>query len=179
MASLLLLSLTRKQGIKIISIAFLVYIICTVNIAKVVSQQAPSLNPIRLGLRTAAFPIGNVVKEEIVDKKTNKVLRHGEYSGFCQDFAEQLERTLFKNHSKRPVVITQIENQYRGIGYPRFDGLLKSTIDIECGPNSISSLDLKDKKGNKFSESIEFSNKSFYESNIKLLLKKEVANKLN
>jgi polar amino acid transport system substrate-binding protein len=73
--------------------------------------------------------------------------------------------------------------KFTGVGksYPRFDGLLNNRIDIECGSNSISSLNLKinENEDTTFGDKIELSKTIFHTTGIKLLLKKDTANDLN
>jgi polar amino acid transport system substrate-binding protein len=174
---MLLLSRTRKKGIKIVSIIVLVCFICAFNITSFASQQDYLPQKIRIGIRTAAFPIGHVVTDPETDPTNGAVIPEGQFSGFCQVFGVHLQSILRENNYKIPVEFIPIENQYKQ-GFPRFYGLLNKDIEIECGPNSISSLDLQDSKGKKFRETIDFS-KSFYETTIRLLIGKDDANRLN
>jgi hypothetical protein len=118
-------------------------------------QAAKNQPEIVLGVRTISSPV----------------------AGFCKSLKQELEAKGNK------VISHEILNQYAGRLYSRYSGLLMGNfdpdkIDAECGPNSLSSGDLLDSKGNVFSEQIKFSN-SFYSTNIKLLLRKSLAKSLS
>ncbi len=122
---------------------------------------------IRLGIRTTSSAIGS--------KNIN-----GNYGGFCGGFLKTLGEELSRQNQKIPVTALDIANQYRGREYPRYDGLINNKVEIECGPNSRSSLRLKDTRDNKrFRNKIIFSRNNFHTTGIKLLLKKETAAQLH
>lgn len=98
---------------------------------------------------------------------------------FCNAFKDTLEE-----RSGTDVEAVQILNQYKSKIYSRYIGLLKDPsdpahIDIECGPNSISSGQLVNPASERyFSEEIAFS-RPFYITGIRLLLPKESAQRLS
>lgn len=122
---------------------------------------------IRIGTRTAAFPIGRVDST-------------GQIGGFCGvDFQNGLRQELLKRRIQSNVSNRKIANQYKGVKFPRYNGLIKQEIEIECGTNSPLSGELLDETTNKyFKDEIAFSN-PFYQSGIKLLLKTDQAKRLN
>lgn len=121
---------------------------------------------IRLGIRTTSSAIGS--------KNTS-----GSYGGFCGEFLKTLEQELSRQNQNIPVTALDIANQYRGREYPRYDGLISNKVEIECGPNSKSSLRLRDTRDKKpFRHKIIFSINNFHTTGIKLLLKKETAAQL-
>jgi polar amino acid transport system substrate-binding protein len=154
---------TRANKIRFGVVFSLVCLFCIIRVGHA-NPQIDLPNPIRLGIRTAAFPIGNITPS-------------GEWGGFCGVFARELGLNL--NEEQIDVIPNDIENEYRGEGYPRFDGLLSNRIDVECGPNSKSSLDLPDKKGKPFRKAIDFSNNSFFTTGIRILVKAEVGQRLS
>jgi len=87
---------------------------------------------------------------------------------FCRVFG----RTLASKEGRR-IEYPSIVNQY----IRRFEGLQSKDIDIECGSNSIDSGMLLDQQGNKFLDTIAFSEK-FYETGTKLLLRRDLAQDL-
>lgn len=137
------------------------FFICIFNPAPAPSQPSPPNNRLILGIRTIAPPI----------------------TGFCYAFMDTLKVSSNQSITVDPV---KILNQYKGSFYSRYIGLLRDRfardhIDIECGPNSISSGQLINPNSNPkkpFSEEITFS-QSFYTTGIKLLLKKELAQSLS
>ncbi|WP_143842037.1 hypothetical protein [Nostoc sp. 106C] len=171
---------TRVNRIKDGAILILVCLICIFSASSAFSQTNLP-NPIRLGIRTAAFPIGHVLVPEDYDVATNRIIKPGEYDGFCNLLKQKLESYLNLKgiHPNITVVPVNIENQYRGKGYPRFDGLVTNKIDIECGPNSLSSLKLLDTKGKPIEDKVDYAPVSFYRTGIKLLLKEDEAKKLD
>lgn len=150
-----------------VTIIFLTLFICIFSTNTVSQETGP--REIRVGIRTAAFPIGNLIQP-------------GQYGGFCGAFLEELRNELSRQNLQIQVTPLEksIENQYRGRDYPRFGALLDDKADIECGPNSRSSLDLKiEEKGSKtFGDEIELSTKNFYRTGIRLLLKNDTGEEL-
>jgi len=160
----------KKKSFKFVTKTFLVSSICVFGSSVVfLFHNLPQKNypkQIRLGIRTASSAIG--IKN-----------RDGSYSGFCGEFLKTLEHELSRQNQQIPVIPKDIANQYRGKAYPRYDGLIAEKIEIECGPNSRSSLKLRDRRDNQlFKSKIQFSRKSFHTTGIKLLLKKETAAEL-
>jgi polar amino acid transport system substrate-binding protein len=131
------------------------------------SQTNPLPPVITVGIRTAAFPIGHKLGNS--------------YGGFCDAFVKELKEVLNNDRLSTQVRVQDIENEYLGKNYPRFDGLIIDQIQIECGPNSRSSLKLPDvNRDNKpFSDKIELSDNNFYTTTIRLLVKKNTAEELN
>lgn len=164
--------LTRVHRNRTGTIIVLTCLICIIA-AKSAFAQTNLPTIIRLGIRTAAYPIGHVVDSDGSVK----------FGGFCDVFIQELENQLRQEGRNIPVVAQVIRNQYtggdKGGGYPRYDGLINDHIDIECGSNSISSLYLLDEKGEPFINKIDYARPSFYTTGIKLLLKKKEARKLN
>ncbi|MGB8687262.1 MAG: transporter substrate-binding domain-containing protein [Microcoleus sp.] len=134
---------------------------CILSSVPAVSQgQLP--NPIKIGVRTVASAIGNNIS-------TNKAY------GFCGTFGEELQEELKKlapNGKRIEVEYHEIKNEGLGYKYPRYDGLNKEIIHIECGPNSIPSDNLKTAVGIKFSD-------SFHKTGVKLLLPEKLVEDLN
>lgn len=94
---------------------------------------------------------------------------------FCKDFRSELERTFVDNGQSVNVATVSIENQYRGAQYPRFAGLKDGSIDVECGPNSIGAENLEDPNTkNPHSENVEFTDRIFAQTSIKLLLRRQL-----
>jgi Bacterial extracellular solute-binding proteins, family 3 len=155
--SLRYISSSRVKLLRVFTISLLV---CIGTSSYAFSQTNPPKNELILGVRTISVPV--------------------------KDFCEAFEATLKKEHI--PVRTVKIMNEYKGRFYSRYMGLLikpfdlhynDNRIDIECGPNSISSGELYDQNHKKnFSEEISFS-KPFYKTDLTLLLKKEYATKLS
>jgi ABC-type amino acid transport substrate-binding protein len=128
-----------------------------------VTAQTSLPNEIRLGVRTASYAIATY------DKNSKQV------GGFCGTFREKLASQTGSTITNRLV-----KNEYLDRTNPRFGGLLTNKendrIDIQCGPDSITSGKLIDPNSNKrYSEELSFS-KPFYRTGVKLLLKKTTAN---
>ena len=89
---------------------------------------------------------------------------------FCRVFGRTLE-----SKEGWSIEYPSVVNQY----IRRFEGLQnqKDGIDIECGSNSIDSGTLLDQQGNRFLDTIAFSEK-FYETGTKLLLRRDLAEDL-
>ena len=123
---------------------------------QVVSQPLP--NEVRLGVRTTVPPIGSVRAEG-----NNDV-----WSGFCYTFGQALERELQQSNENAKVIYRRIANDYQGTKYPRWGSLLtddpRNRLDMQCGPNSAQIIE---------NDEIIFSDVAFYETGIKLLLKRE------
>jgi polar amino acid transport system substrate-binding protein len=150
---------------QLIIVSILTCFVCIFNSTYALTQTTLP-KQIRIGTRTAAFPIGRV-------DSTRQI------GGFCGDaFQDSLQQELSQRGIQSNVTNQRIANEYKGKAYPRYDGLIKKEIEIECGTNSPLSGNLIDKKtGKQFKEEIAFSN-SFYRSGIKLLLNISEASKL-
>lgn len=140
----------RISKINFIVIFTLSCLIFLIGTTRAIPQFGTSNNDsqVRVGIRKAASPVEK----------------------FCRVFGETL-------NSKVPqlnVTYPSIFNQY----IRRFEGLQGDLVDIECSPNSTESGELLDPKGNRFSETIVFSGKSFYTTGTKLLLKTAIAKDL-
>jgi ABC-type amino acid transport substrate-binding protein len=135
---------------------------CGLSYVPAVSQTSPTQlpNPLKLGVRTSVYPLGNNIKTPYSAK------------GFCGTFGKELQKELASKGQQIKVEYIPIVNQHKGVIAPRYHGLKTGQIDIECGPNSISSGKLPTGEG------IEFSN-PFYKTGVKLLLKEELAKKLD
>lgn len=133
---------------------------CILISVPAVSQISLPGNTLKLGVRTSAYPLGNNVKEPYSAE------------GFCGTFGKELQKELASKGQPIKIKYFPIVNQHKGPSKPRYDGLKKGEIDIECGPNSISSGNLPSGEGIEFSQ-------SFYKTGVKLLLKEELAKKLN
>ncbi len=160
----------NKKSFKFITATFFVSSICFFSNSAVSQTNKASTGSyptqIRLGIRTTSSAIGS--------KNIG-----GSYGGFCGEFLNTLGQELSRQNQQIPVIALDIANQYRGREYPRYDGLIKNKVEIECGPNSTSSLKLKDTQDNKpFRNKIIFSRNNFHTTGIKLLLKKETAAEL-
>ncbi|MEG4069562.1 transporter substrate-binding domain-containing protein [Microcoleus sp. Pol11C2] len=138
---------------------------CILSYVPAVSQTSPTQlpNPLKLGVRTSAYEIGNNVS----------INRAG---GFCGTFGEELKKELANNGKQIEVEYHEIKNDGSGYKYPRYHGLktdnLPEKIHIECGPNSSSSQNLETAKGITFS-------KPFYQTGVKLLLPQKLASDLD
>jgi hypothetical protein len=154
MALLQYITIKKRKFIAILSISF---IICFSTNA--LSQPSFPDNTLVLGIRTISAPV----------------------TGYCEAFRDTLREQINKEIK---ITSTAILNQYKGENYSRYRGLLKdrfssSHVDIECGPNSESSGKLENPDTKKpFSENIRFI-RFHYPTGIKLLLKKEDAEKLS
>ncbi|MBE9158506.1 hypothetical protein IQ265_16940 [Nodosilinea sp. LEGE 06152] len=115
---------------------------------------------IKLGMRTTVPPIAAKRSEG----------GSWVWSGFCYAFGQQLERELQQGNPNIRVEYREIVNDYKGTKYPRWGSLLtdepSDRLDMQCGPNSRQNID-----GNL----VIFSDNSFYETGIKLLMKREIA----
>jgi ABC-type amino acid transport substrate-binding protein len=136
---------------------------CVLSYVPAVSQTSPTQlpNPLKLGVRTSVYPIGNNIRGD----KTGA-------DGFCGTFGKELKEELASHGKQITVEYIPIVNQHKGVWEPRYHGLKTDKIDIECGPNSILSGKLPTGEG------IEFS-RPFYKTGVKLLLKEELAKELN
>ncbi|TAE69552.1 MAG: hypothetical protein EAZ86_09740 [Oscillatoriales cyanobacterium] len=119
-----------------------------VSVPAVSQTQLP--NPIKIGVRTTAYPIGNNVRPD-------------KAGGFCGIFGEQLKQELASKNK-------QIKVQYIDVE-PRYDGLNQGQVDLECGPNSLASNTISTTKDIKFSN-------PFHQTGVKLLLKNKLAQEL-
>ena len=134
---------------------------CIFSCASTVSPtQLP--NPIKIGVRTVASAIGNNISKNKAD-------------GFCGTFGKELQEELKKlapNGKRIEVEYHEIKNEGLGYKYPRYYGLKKEIIHIECGPNSIPSKDMITAVGINFSD-------SFHKTGVKLLLPEKLVEDLN
>lgn len=156
------------QFIATIATTSLLSSVCFFSNSAQVSNASTGSYPsqIRLGIRTTSSAIGS--------KNIG-----GSYGGFCGEFLKTLGQELSRQNQQIPVIALDIANQYRGREYPRYDGLISNKVEIECGPNSKSSLRLRDTRDKKpFRHKILFSSNNFHTTGIKLLLKKETAAEL-
>lgn len=134
---------------------------CVLSYVPAVSQTSPTQlpNPLKLGVRTSVYEIGNTVSIN-------------QAGGFCGTFGEELKQELANNGKQIEVEYHEIKNDGLGHKYPRYHGLktdnMKEKIHIECGPNSNSSQNLETAKGIAFSD-------PFYETGVKLLLPQKLA----
>jgi polar amino acid transport system substrate-binding protein len=119
-----------------------------ISVPAVSQTQLP--NPIKIGVRTTAYPIGNNVRPD-------------KAGGFCGIFGEQLKQELASKNK-------QIKVQYIDVE-PRYDGLIQGQVDLECGPNSLASNTISTTKDIKFSN-------PFHQTGVKLLLKNKLAQEL-
>jgi Bacterial extracellular solute-binding proteins, family 3 len=154
----------------------LIYFICGFNSSYAFSQtQLPKT--IHIGTRTAALALGTIDND-------------GSIGGFCGDVFEpglvkELDRLYREGKIKVKIKVKNdiIGNQYADKNHPRYQGLLeedptKKRIEIECGPNSLSSGKLRYKNTPEhYEDKVTFSN-TFYASGIKLLLKIDKARDL-
>ena len=122
----------------------------------VLQTQLP--NPIKIGVRTSAYEIGNTVSIN-------------QAGGFCGIFGEELKQEL-ANDKQIKIEYYEIKNDGRGHKHPRYDGLKTGKIHIECGPNSKPSQNMKTAEGITFSE-------AFHKTGVKLLLPQSLADDLN
>jgi polar amino acid transport system substrate-binding protein len=156
----LLQAAKKRKKTNLILTCFLICFVCIFN-----ACTQPNL--IRLGIRTAAYPIGFTYPENA-----------SEYGGFCSAFKEELEKQFSVK-----VEIRGIANEYKGDNYPRFDGLIKNSIDIECGPNSKTSLSLlapsSDPNLKKpYGQIVAVTEQTFYETGVRLLLENKTTQRL-
>lgn len=144
-----------------------VYTACILSTAYAQSSTSslPNSNKIKIGFTITIDPIKNV---------------------FCKNFQNALAKTLkesgseysIENDKKYGIVNNQIDSNS-----PRYQALIEDNIekrfDIECGTNSESSKYLIYRPRNKeYSDLVDFSN-PFYETKIRLLLNKGLADELN
>ncbi|MEG4270918.1 MULTISPECIES: transporter substrate-binding domain-containing protein [unclassified Microcoleus] len=138
---------------------------CVLSYVPAVSQTSPTQlpNPLKIGVRTSAYEIGNTVSIN-------------QAGGFCGTFGEELKQELANNGKQIEVEYYEIKNDGLGHKYPRYHGLktdnFQEKINIECGPNSKSSNNLETAKGIDFSD-------PFYETGVKLLLPQKLASDLD
>jgi ABC-type amino acid transport substrate-binding protein len=161
----MILSTSKIKRIKLgIFSIFLCFILVFNSNSAAVQSQFPK--KIRIGTRTAAYAIGRLS----TDRKT--------ISGFCGHTFEVRLREEISSRKIETTVSNQIVvNENIGGAYVRYQGLLaqspENKIEIECGPNSLLSGDLTDGNDTRsFKDKITFS-KTFYQTGIKLLLRKD------
>ncbi|MEG4802797.1 transporter substrate-binding domain-containing protein [Microcoleus sp. ARI1-B5] len=156
-------SIAVVQSLKLGAVLAVVCLACVLISVPVFSQIQLPNNTIRIGVRTSAYPIGNNVSRGLTTKQPG---------GLCGIFGQELKQELASKGQQIEVKYVSILNQHLGTVKPRYDGLRKREVDIECGPNSISSKNLKTGQG------IAFSN-SFYDTGVKLILTEKLAEELN
>jgi hypothetical protein len=154
------------KSIKLLLPVFIVFLLVLVYASaapSAFSQLDLPNNELKLGVRTTVAPV----------------------KMFCDVFKNVLQEQLENSEPAITVKPSTIVNQYKWPDFTRYAGLLldpsdPNYVDIECGPNSESSGQLPIKYGSKtlVSEEIAFS-APFYETGIKLLLKRELAQKLS
>jgi hypothetical protein len=151
------LQYTSFSRVKLLTVFMTSLLICIVTSSYAFSQTNQPEKKLALGVRTISVPVAE----------------------FCEVFRGALQDIVGENTT---VTSEKIMNVYNGDFYSRYMGLLAKKpprIDIECGPNSVSSGDLFDRKNKKnFSEEILFS-EPFYTTDIRLLLTKENAARLS
>lgn len=161
------------KKLKLLIIISFTFLICITDTNQAVSQSNSNTNfsneikyvlekldhKIKIGVRTAAYPIGRDVKPTSAE-------------GFCGVFGRELKKELSRYDKSIEVRYDDIENEYNKTWYDRFDGLRNGKINIECGPNS------KDIQIDNVADDIQFS-VPFYETGIKLLLKKSIIEKIH
>lgn len=195
----LLAKMIKLKTIIISNLVFLTYLFSTNNNVLSTEQynnfdELP--DKIIIGVRTSSFPIGHVIKPEKTNEDTGEV-EYAMHGGFCgrleQQLKDEIKRLdeLGELNKKIEVYSITIANEYRGKKFIRYKGLRDDNRNnIECGSNSISSRHLTDENGDNFDKNIEFVHyfdsensrktyKVFYETGIKLLLKKEKARELS
>ncbi|MFB2921644.1 hypothetical protein [Aerosakkonema funiforme] len=146
----------------------LVFLVCVLSSASGTVSQTPTPtktqlpNEIRIGIRVIVPPIGEY--QELSDT----------YIGFCAEFGNLLGEKL--GIEEENVIYKVIANEGKGSKYPRWASLLINEDkdkniyrqDIQCGPNSSQPID---------NDEIIFSMSNFYETGIKLFLKKDILDK--
>ncbi|AFZ03028.1 hypothetical protein [Calothrix sp. PCC 6303] len=148
----------RRSKVNFVTVFTLSTLVSVIYTTKAIPQSSlpnnTSISPstVRLGIRKVASPV----------------------TDFCYEFGKTL-----KNKQALVVEYPGVVNQYTY----RYEGLLlertnQNAIDIECGPNSRGSENLRDQSGEEFSDKIAFSGNSFHETGTRLLLKKEIAQEL-
>ncbi|MBE9186030.1 transporter substrate-binding domain-containing protein [Microcoleus sp. LEGE 07076] len=181
MSSVLAVAKHFRLGI----ILALAYLACILSYVPAVSQTSPTQlpNTLKLGVRTSVYPIGNKINVNFFTQflpennlvrlfYENKIHKPNSAEGFCGTFGKELQKELASNGQQIKVKYIPIVNQHKGVVAPRYHGLKTGKIDIECGPNSILSGKLPTGEGIEFSQ-------PFYKTGVKLLLKEELADKLN
>jgi hypothetical protein len=149
--------ISKANLVAIFALSTLILVIGTTTAIPQSSSTFPvPPKTVRLGIRDVALP----VKE------------------FCGEFKNSLEKKLPQEGYKLEST-AKIVNEYS----KRYEGLLldrnnPSAIDIECGPNSEGSGNLRDANDREFSDHINFSDKAFHETGTKLLLKQGIAKEL-
>lgn len=124
----------------------------------VLTFTSPLPKPLILGVRTFAYGMGDNVKTHSAE-------------GFCGTFGKELEQELFSNFKLIKIQYHNIENEGLGKTFPRYYGLKKGLVHIECGPNSKASGNIPEGQGIAFSD-------PFYQTGVRLLLKQRLANDL-
>lgn len=158
----LILHLQNKTIFRVI--LGIIYLICVFHATASLSKSYLP-NTISIGVRTAAAPIAHVE------------IQAGEkiFSGFCYAFGQELKKAIEEFNPQGNVAYRDIENEYKGQKYPRYDGLKTNKINIECGPNSLPNNSSSDSIN---ATDILFSN-TFYTTGIKLLLKEDKVKNLS
>lgn len=154
------LKLSKVRHSAVVGLVFLICVIssATFTVSQSNAQAATTNlpNEIRIGIRTIVPLIGKY------QRGTTDT-----YAGFCAEFGKQLAAKLGTRVKYR-----EIKNEFIDPNHPRWDALLTDNLedrqDIQCGPNSWQRRD---------NDKIIFSNSNFYETGIKLFLKKTVLDK--
>jgi len=146
-----------KGKVTFVSLLTIAFLLCFITTVQAFPQLSLPKNELKFGVREIVPP----VKE------------------FCEVFGITLSKKL--NDSDQPITVQYIpiENEYKGKNFSRFQGLLDKKVQVECGPNSITSEELVNpSKSNTakrpFSDWIDFSN-PFYDTDVSLLLKSDLA----
>lgn len=168
------------KRIRFLATAIFICSICILTTISVISQpKLPSdifirgNNDIRLGIRTAAYPIGRIVSKDDSGRIN--------FDGFCETFRQGLEAQILSKYGVHAQVIPRpIRNQHDE-NKPRFVGLLldnndPNKVDVECGPNSKTALTLE-YKGKPYSDRL-IPSDVFYTTDFRFLLRKELAETL-
>ncbi|BAZ40927.1 hypothetical protein NIES4101_68890 [Calothrix sp. NIES-4101] len=108
---------------------------------------------------------------------------NGRWSGFCAVFGHELQKELRQLSNNPNFTVSINATQNKTSDKFRLDGLItddkKLKYDIQCGPNSKGILEFLEQEGMpQYKERIIESN-IFYETNIKLLIRKKVWENFN
>lgn len=133
-------------------------LVCLALCCCIFTFTSPLPKPIKLGVRTFAYGMGDNVKTHSA-------------GGFCGTFGKELEKELVRNFKFIKIQYYDIKNEGLGKTFPRYHGLKEGWVHIECGPNSKASANIPEGQGIYFS-------KPFYHTGVKLLLKQSLANDL-
>jgi hypothetical protein len=89
---------------------------CVLSYVPAVSQTSPTQlpNPLKLGVRTSVYPIGNNINEP------------NSAEGFWGTFGKELQKELASNGQQTKVEYIDIKNEGLGQTHPRYQGLKKA-----------------------------------------------------